>query len=210
MIRSLIDGVLDDDKYNIALYALNKYTVDNTTILSGFTQEKTVTLRKSYMTKQLRQWITSNDRIPDSSPLDARIYGSYRIPSGALITTAGFQRATSVNRKNCYVAYRWSGASSGVLRFGEVQCFAQVAGNETWGLAYVLEWKCTNDSGCYTKTGNLHGYWFEARLIVGLVGLISVKVQGGVTKQRIVGKDGIYNEVERNLKDVVVTRRYRN
>ena len=91
------------------------------------------------MTKQLRQWIRSKDRIPDSSPLDARIYGSYRIPNGALIATASFQRATSVNRKNCYIAYRWSGARSGVLRFGEVQCFAQVTGNKTRGLAYVLE-----------------------------------------------------------------------
>ena len=162
------------------------------------------------MTTQLRQWIRSKDRIHDSSPLDARIYGSYCIPSGVLITTASFQRATSVNRKNCYIAYRWSGASSGVLLFREVQCFAQVTGYETWGLAYVLEWKCTNDSGCCTKAGNLHGYWFEAKLMVGVVGLISVKVQDGITKQRIVGKDGIYNEVERNLKDIVVTRRFRN
>ena len=57
MIRSLIDGVLDDDRYNLALYALNKYTVDNTTILSGLTQAKTVTLQKRYITKQLPQWI---------------------------------------------------------------------------------------------------------------------------------------------------------
>ena len=72
MIRSLIDGVLDDDRYNLALYTLNKYTVDTTPIPSGFTQEKTVTLRKSYMTKQLRQCILSKDRILRGSPLDAR------------------------------------------------------------------------------------------------------------------------------------------
>ena len=210
MIRSLIDGVLDDDRYNIALYSLNKYNADSNPVPSGFTQEKTVTLRRSYMTKQLRQWITSKDGIPGGSPLDVRIYGSYRMPSGALITTAGFQRTTSVNRKNCYISYRWSVASSSMLRFGEVQCFAQVTGNETWGLAYVLEWKCVHDSGCYTKTGNLHGYWFEARLIVGLVGLVSVKVRDGVTKQRVVGKDGIYNEAERDLKNIVVTRYHRS
>ena len=82
--------------------------------------------------------------------------------------------------------------------------------NETLGLAYVLEWKCTNDSGCYTKTGNLHGYWFEAKLIVGFVGLIFVKVGDGVTKQRIVGKDDVYNEAERDLKNIVVTKIYRS
>ena len=51
MIRSLIDGVLDDDRYNIALYVLNKYTIDTTPISFGFKQEKSVTLQKSYMTK---------------------------------------------------------------------------------------------------------------------------------------------------------------
>ena len=68
-----------------------------------------------------------------------------------------------------------------------------------------MEWNCTHDSSCYTKTSNLHGYWFEARLIVGLVGLVSVEVRDGVTKHRIVGKDGLYNEVERDFKNFVMS-----
>ena len=182
MIRSFIGGALDDDRYNVALYVFNKYTIDTTPISFGFKQEKSVALQKGYMTKQLRKLIASKDCIPRGSPLDARIYDSYRIANGALITAAGFQRATNVNRKNYCIAYRWRGAISGALRFGEVQCFAEVTGNETWNLAYVMEWNCTHDSGCYTKTNNLYGYWFEARWIVSLVGPVYVEVRDGVTK----------------------------
>ena len=47
-------------------------------------------------------------------------------------------------------------------------------------------------------------YWIEARRIVGLVGIVTVKAHDvarnrTAVRHRIVGKDGIYDQMERDL-----------
>ena len=110
MIRSLIHGVLDDYQYNIAIYMLNKYVVNDTDVSPGLTQGKAVTFRKGKMTKRLRGWMQDKNCTPRDSLLKARIFAGYRIASGALVTAAGFQRSTEVSSENRYIAYYWSDA----------------------------------------------------------------------------------------------------
>ena len=198
MIRSLINGVLDDDRYNIALYRTNMYRARAALPTQVFLHEKSVTLTRTTLSTRLRAWMAAKDDFPIDRDLGAQIFGSYQIATGALVTPLEHQRSTDVNRQNCYIAYFWSGAPTSPMQFGEVMCFAWVYSNSIWDLAFVKAWRTRNDNGYYTKIGNLDSYWFEARLIVGLVGVVTVQV-GHTKRKRIVGKDGIYNEVERDM-----------
>ena len=204
MIRSLIDGVLDDDRHQIILYRLNRYSPQRIAVEPGFIQEKNVSLSRTAMTDRLRSWLLHMDGIRLHQPLNARLYASYRLSSGAIVTAGRFQRKGDINRKNCYVAYYWSGAETTIMRFGEVQCFAEVQCASAWQMAWIEEWNTTKDKQLYTMTSIKDHYWIEARRIVGLVGIVTVKAHDvarnrTAVRHRIVGKDGIYDQVERGL-----------
>ena len=71
-------------------------------------------------------------------------------------------------------------------------------------MAWIEEWNTTKDKQLYTMTSIKDHYWIEARRIVGLVGIVTVKAHDvarnrTAVRHRIVGKDGIYDQVERGL-----------
>ena len=124
MIRSLINGVLDDDRYNIALYRTNMYRARAALPTQVFLHEKSVTLTRTTLSTRLRAWMAAKDNFLIDRDLGAQIFGSYRIATGALVTPLEHQRSTDVNRQNCYIAYFWSGAPTSPMQFREVMCFA--------------------------------------------------------------------------------------
>jgi hypothetical protein len=128
---------------------------------------------------------------------DVRIYAALRLNTGAKIVSRPWQRKSDVNRNNSCVCYYYN-CDHGPLYFGEVECFARV--NDQWDMAYIREWSVTTEHGIALRNGFNKRYWIVADFIAGLVGIAPIRtlVNGRTaTRQRIVGKNGVYDEVFR-------------
>jgi hypothetical protein len=79
-----------------------------------------------------------------------------------------------------------------------------VVSAEYWRMVYVQEWRVRDDDGILTCIGNLQSYWIRTRHIAGILGVAKIATarsgarsgeRGARERRRIVGKDGIYDEI---------------
>ena len=201
MVTSLINGVTDDDRYNLAMMKLDRYrsTPQKRYPRDGqFLQQKNINPDDtSEHIKHLRTLIREWEELRPHDPIDLQLYGALRLPNGALVTPVNMQRRSDVTRNNAWVAFKYRG--HGDLLFGEV--LHLVRGNGYWSVAYIQHWDTRKIGGIATLRSKKAAFWVRSRHVEGLVGIVTVEIINKrnrlVKKKRVVGKDGIYDEMSR-------------
>lgn len=210
MILSMSNGVMDDERYIMALLALEQYEVADPPHQEGvhWLYEKAnprIDWRSPWFERlaadlsKKEPWSAGKAAVR-SAPV--RAFGGLRLKTGAVVVAAPYQRQTSINRDNSHVAFYYN-EWGGELLFGRVHCLLRIERTSLsgqWDMAYISSLKTFKQNGLVTATGSGSGYWVVADFIAGLIGIAPIKVESHgklVIRRRIVGKDGIYDEVNR-------------